>query len=143
MAKQVGNEIDYLLEKNNISFEELNDNPKQLEELQQAIYISAMDEFMLQLPHGLDTVLGEGGAGLSEGQGQRLALARAILGGAPILLLDESTSALDGNTERVVLERIRSLKDRTCIAVTHRPATLELCDWQLQIDNGKILMKEL
>lgn len=112
-------------------------------ELQQAIYISAMDEFMPQLPHGLDTVLGEGGAGLSEGQGQRLALARAILGGAPILLLDESTSALDGNTERVVLERIRSLKDRTCIAVTHRPATLELCDWQLQIDNGKILMKEL
>lgn len=113
------------------------------EELQQAIYVSAMDEFLPQLPLGLETVLGESGAGLSEGQGQRLALARAILGGAPILLLDESTSALDGETERVVLNRIRALKDRTCIAVTHRPATLELCDWQLQIDEGKICMKKL
>lgn len=113
------------------------------DELQQAIYVSAMDEFLHQLPQGLDTVLGESGAGLSEGQAQRLAIARAILGGAPVLLLDESTSALDAQTEQTVLRRIRSLQDRTCIAVTHRPATLELCDLKLEIDGCKILAKDL
>lgn len=108
------------------------------EEIQLALYVSAMDEYLPQLPKGLDTVLGESGAGLSEGQAQRLAIARAILGGAPILLLDESTSALDANTERKVLGRIRALPDRTCIAVTHRPATVELCDWRMEMENGKI-----
>lgn len=111
------------------------------EEIQRAIYVSAMDEFLPQLPRGLDTLLGESGAGLSEGQAQRLAIARAILGGAPILLLDESTSALDEQTERLVLTRIRELRDRTCIAVTHRPAALELCDQQLEMQ-GKTLCKQ-
>lgn len=108
------------------------------EQLQMALYVSAMDEFLPQLPKGLDTVIGESGAGLSEGQAQRLAIARAILGGAPVLLLDECTSALDEETERMVLERIRKLKDRTCIAVTHRPAALEICDLQLKMQ-GKDL----
>lgn len=108
------------------------------EELEKAIYVSAMDEFLPQLPAGLDTVLGESGAGLSEGQAQRLAIARAILGGAPILLLDESTSALDAETEQVVLQRIRALPDHTCIAVTHRPAAAQLCNWSLEIQDGKI-----
>ena len=107
------------------------------EEIQQAIYVGAMDEFLPQLPRGLDTVLGESGAGLSEGQAQRLAISRAVLGGAPILLLDECTSALDANTEKKVLERIRGLENRTCIVVTHRPAALSLCDWQLEVDDGK------
>ena len=111
------------------------------EEIQRAIYVSAMDEFLPQLPRGLDTLLGESGAGLSEGQAQRLAIARAILGGAPILLLDECTSALDEQTERLVLTRIRELRDRTCIAVTHRPAALELCDQQLEMQ-GKTLCKQ-
>lgn len=108
------------------------------EEIQRAVYVSAMDDYLPQLPKGLDTVLGESGAGLSEGQAQRLAIARAILGGAPVLLLDESTSALDAKTEKKVLERIRALPDRTCIAVTHRPATVALCDWRMEMEHGKI-----
>lgn len=116
-------------------------NPEATEEqIHMAVYVSAMDEFLPQLPRGLDTVLGESGVGLSEGQAQRLAIARAILSGAPILLLDESTSALDEQTEKLVLDRIRSLQDRTCIAVTHRPAALELCDWQLQMHGGKLTL---
>ncbi len=114
-------------------------NPEATEEqLRQAIYVSAMEDFLPQLPQGLDTVLGESGAGLSEGQAQRLAIARAVLGGAPILLLDECTSALDEATEEKVLQRLRALPDRTCIAVTHRPAALKLCSWQLEVENGKI-----
>ena len=113
------------------------------EEIRQAVYVSAMDEYLPQLPKGLDTVLGESGAGLSEGQAQRLAIARAILGGAPVLLLDECTSALDVTTEKIVLGRIKELKDRTCIAVTHRPATMELCDLQLEINDGQIAVHQL
>lgn len=108
------------------------------EEIRQAVYVSAMTEYLPQLPAGLDTVLGENGAGLSEGQAQRLAIARAILSGAPILLLDECTSALDPETERAVLERIRQLDSRTCIAVTHRSAALALCDWELQLQNNQL-----
>lgn len=103
------------------------------EQIQRAVYVSAMDEYLAELPEGLDTFLGENGAGLSEGQAQRLSLARAILRGAPILLLDEVTSALDARTEEIVLTRIRELKERTCIAVTHRPAAIKLASWQLEI----------
>lgn len=108
------------------------------DQIREAIYVSAMDEYLPQLPLGLDTPLGENAAGLSEGQAQRLAIARAVLGGAPILLLDECTSALDERTERTVLERIRNLRERTCIVVTHRPAATEMCNWHLEIDNGKV-----
>lgn len=108
------------------------------EQIRHATYISAMDEYLEQLPNGLDTVLGESGAGLSEGQAQRLALGRAVLCDAPILLLDESTSALDPQTERTVLERIRGLQDRSCIAVTHRPAAVELFDWHIEIDKNQV-----
>ena len=111
------------------------------EELDRALHISAMEDFLPQLPLGLDTVLGESGAGLSEGQAQRLAIARAVLGGAPILLLDECTSALDAETEKKVLERIKALPDRTCIAVTHRTAAMDLADWRLEVENGKINAK--
>ena len=108
------------------------------EEIRQAVWVSVMDEFLPQLPQGLDSVIGESGAGLSEGQAQRLAIARAVLGGAPILLLDECTSALDEQTEKKVLQRLRGLPDRTCIAVTHRQAAVELCDWRLEVESGKI-----
>ena len=108
------------------------------EEIQKAIYVSAMDEYLAQLPMGLETVLGENSAGLSEGQAQRLAIARAVLSDAPILLLDEGTSALDARTERVVLERIRQLQDRTCIVVTHRQAAIDMCNWKIKIDNKEI-----
>ena len=113
------------------------------EEIRQAVYVSGMDDYLSQLPHGLDTVLGENSAGLSEGQAQRLAIARAVLGGAPILLLDEITSALDSETEQLVLRRIRELPGRTCIAVTHRPAILELADWKLEVSEQGIRAKSL
>lgn len=112
-------------------------------QIDEAVYVSAMDEYLSQLPLGLDTVLGENGVGLSEGQLQRLAIARAVLGNAPILLLDEATSALDAETERTVLERLRTLPGCSYIAVTHRPAALELCDWNLVIDNGKISVNRI
>ena len=108
------------------------------EEIRQAVYVSCMEEYLPQLPMGLDTMLGESGAGLSEGQAQRLAIGRAVLGGAPILLLDECTSALDALTEQKVLQRLRALPNRTCIAVTHREAAIALCDWRLQVGGGKI-----
>lgn len=108
------------------------------EEIEEAIYVSTMDAFLSQLPQGLDTRLGESGAGLSEGQAQRLAIARAVLGGAPILLLDECTSALDGDTEQKVLQRLKGLADRTCIAVTHRPAAIALCDCRLEVSQGQV-----
>ena len=108
------------------------------EQIEQALFVSAMTDFLPQLPQGLDTPLGESGAGLSEGQAQRLAIARAVLGGAPILLLDECTSALDAETEQKVLARIKALPGRTCIAVTHRQAAVELADCRLEVDGGKI-----
>lgn len=108
------------------------------EDLKEAIYVSAMDRFMDQLPDGLDTVLGEHGEGLSEGQAQRVSIARAVLSGAPVLLLDEATSALDGETEAIVLKRICEMKSRTCIAVTHRPAALEQADYQMLVKDQKI-----
>ncbi len=107
-------------------------------EIAEAVRVSAMDEFLGQLPQGLDTILGESGAGLSEGQAQRLAIARGVLSRAPVLLLDEATSALDAETERKVLERLKNLPDRTCIAVTHRTAAVELADRQLRVEGQKI-----
>ena len=108
------------------------------EQIHEAVYASGMDAFLSTLPDGLNTMLGESGAGLSEGQAQRLAIARAIVGGAPILLLDECTSALDAETEQLVLQRIHSLQDRTCIAVTHRPAAVQLATCQLELGDGRI-----
>ena len=95
-----------------------------------------MDEFLSSLPQGLDTVIGESAAGLSEGQAQRLSIARAILSQSPILLLDEATSALDGETETLVLQRIKD-SGKTCIAVTHRPAATAISNWTLEMKDGK------
>ncbi len=108
------------------------------QQLQQALYVSAVDEFLPTLPLGMDTPLGESGAGVSEGQAQRISIARAVLGGAPILLLDECTSALDEQTEQTVLSRLRTLPGRTCIVVTHRPAAVRLCDYALRVCGGQI-----
>lgn len=111
-------------------------------EIAEAVRVSAMDEFLGQLTQGLDTILGESGAGLSEGQAQRLAIARGVLSGAPVLLLDEATSALDAETECKVLERLKALPGRTCIAVTHRSAAVELADRQLVVEEQKIICKK-
>ncbi len=90
-------------------------------------------------PNGLDTVLGERGSGLSEGQLQRLAIARAVLCGAPVLLLDEATASLDEATEERVLQRLRALPDRSCLCISHRPAALEICDRVIRVEDGKIV----
>ena len=109
------------------------------EEIREAVFISCMDEFLDTLPQGLDTVLGESAQGLSEGQAQRLSIARAVLSQAPIMLLDEATSALDPSTEKAVLTRLRAA-GRTCIAVTHRPAAVEMSDWQLEMADGRCVL---
>ena len=95
--------------------------------LDESLYAACALEFVGALPQGADTPLGEHGSGLSEGQMQRLAVARAIYSGAPVLLLDECTSALDEATEREMLDRLRAL-GRTVIIVTHRPAALSICN---------------
>ena len=102
------------------------------EEIWRALDVAAAD-FVRELPEGLDTCLGERGAGLSEGQLQRLAIARAVLSGHPILLLDEATSALDEATEERLLENLRRMTDRTVLIVTHRPRVREACDrvWEV------------
>ena len=98
------------------------------ERLGQALRTACAEEFVSGLEQGADTELGERGAGLSEGQMQRLAIARAIFSDRPVLLLDESTSALDAETEEQLLKNLRGLTDRTVIIVTHRPAALAICD---------------
>lgn len=85
-------------------------------------------DFIMGLPDKYDTVLGEKGSGLSEGQMQRLAVARAIYSGCPILLLDEATSALDGDTEAALMQSLKSMTDRTVLLVSHRKEVLALCD---------------
>ncbi len=89
------------------------------------------------LPQGLDTVLAERGMGLSEGQIQRISLARALLADAPILLLDEATSALDEATETRVLSNIKEFSEKTIIFVTHRNTSLKVCDKIIHVEDKK------
>ena len=98
------------------------------EKIHLALEIACAEQFVSELPEGLDTMLGERGAGLSEGQMQRIAIARAIFSERPILLLDEATSALDETTEAKLLDNLRSMTDKTVIIVTHRPKALEITD---------------
>ncbi|WP_308346121.1 thiol reductant ABC exporter subunit CydD, partial [Streptomyces sp. ISL-66] len=96
-------------------------------------------EFVRALPRGARTVLGEGGVGLSAGQRQRLALARAFLADRPVLLLDEPTAALDGETEAAVVEAVRRLAvGRTVLLVVHRPALLALADRVVRVGAGPV-----
>ena len=97
-------------------------------EMIEALKTACAWEFVEKLPDGIDTKLGRRGKGLSEGQAQRIAIARAVLRNAPVLLLDEATSALDVGTERRVLRNVMASNPaRTCIVTTHRPTVLNLC----------------
>ncbi len=98
------------------------------ERISRALKIACADEFVSELDDSTDTLLGERGTGLSEGQMQRIAIARAIFSDSPVLLFDEATSALDEATEKRLLENLRSMTDRTVGIVTHRPAVLNICD---------------
>lgn len=103
------------------------------EEMCEALRMSCA-EFLFDTPDGLDTICGEQGSGLSEGQAQRIAIARALLRDCPVLLLDEATSALDPDTERQLLGNILSDKRRTIIFITHRLAVKDYCDQTLTIE---------
>ncbi|MBQ4295374.1 MAG: ABC transporter ATP-binding protein [Prevotella sp.] len=103
------------------------------EEMEEALKVSCA-EFVLDLPEGLDTVCSESGGGLSEGQAQRIAIARALLRDRSIMLFDEATSALDPETERNLLQNILAKHDKTVIFITHRPAVMDYCDQTLKID---------
>lgn len=108
-------------------------------EIEEAVQLSASASFINELPEGLDTVIGERGHGLSEGQAQRIAIARALIRKSPFLIFDEATSALDEKTELNVLEGIRRLNPKpTCLLITHRKSVLKYCNRELQIDNKVI-----
>lgn len=107
------------------------DRMKEEAALWQSLRIACAEAFVRSLEKGMDTVLGERGSGLSEGQMQRIAIARAIFSGRPILLLDEATSALDDETERRLLWNLREMTDRTVLIITHRPEALKICDKQV------------
>lgn len=109
------------------------------DEIAQAVEVSCAKQFIDELPRGLETVIGEKGLGLSEGQIQRLAIARSLLSKAPVLLLDEATSALDEKTEKQFLTNLRQLENMTCIIVSHKKAAIEICNKNIRIKNGKII----
>jgi ATP-binding cassette subfamily B protein len=113
------------------------------EEIRRALDLACAGDFTDKLPKGMETVLGERGVGLSEGQIQRLSIARALLTEAPILLLDECTSALDEETEKQLLTNLKNLQNKTCIIITHKKAALAICNKEVCIEDKKIKVKEM
>ncbi len=113
------------------------------EEMRRALEDACIWDFVASLPQGLQTCLGEKGLGISEGQAQRIAIARALLHEAPILLLDEATSALDVETEKKVLSRLKNAgTGKTCIFTTHRPSVAGLCDKVYRVSACKIVEEQ-
>jgi len=109
------------------------------EEIIEVLKISCAWDFVQKLPDKINSSLGERGRGLSEGQAQRLAIARAMLRDAPILLLDEATSALDAQTERRVFQNIRrACPDKTCIVTTHHASVLNLCTRIYRVQKAQV-----
>lgn len=106
------------------------------EEMWDALKLSSGYDFVKNLPDGLDTVIGERGHGLSEGQAQRIAIARAFIRKAPFMVLDEATSALDEQTELKVIQGLQQLEPKpTCLIITHRKSILAYCDREIMIEN--------
>jgi ABC-type bacteriocin/lantibiotic exporter with double-glycine peptidase domain len=112
------------------------------ESIVQACQIAGADEFISNLPDKYQTVLGEFGANLSGGQRQRLAIARAIITNPPVLILDESTGALDPVSETQLLQRLFShRKGKTTIVISHRPSVVQMVDWLIMLDQGRVLIQ--
>ena len=107
------------------------------EEIKRAAEIACIWDYIETLPQGLETVLTERGEGLSEGQIQRIAIARAVLNDAPILLLDECTSSLDKDTEWRVLQNLKKMNTKTIICISHTAAGVACCDRVVEIENRK------
>ena len=109
------------------------------EEIIIALKSASAYDFVMEFPQGIDTVIGEKGVGISEGQAQRIAIARALVRRAPFLILDEATSSLDENTELSVLEGIRQWNPSpTCLLITHRRSVLQYCDREIRIVDKKM-----
>ncbi len=109
------------------------------EEIREALDMAAASGFIAELPKNIDTIVGEKGHGISEGQAQRIAIARALIKKAPFLILDEATSALDDETELEVLRGIQKLEPRpTCLLITHRHSVLAYCDREIRIKDRKL-----
>ena len=99
-------------------------------------------DFIMELPNGYDTVIGEGGGTLSGGQKQRISIARAMLKDAPIIILDEATASIDPENEHLIQNAISELtKGKTIITIAHRLATIENADQILVVDDGRIVQK--
>ena len=126
--------------KDNVTFIKQDATDAQIE---RALEISCARDFIDTLPQGLDTVVGENGVGLSEGQIQRIAIARAVLCNAPVILLDEATSALDEDTERRVLDNLKGLNGITLVIVSHKKAAQSICNKKLTVRNKKIFEQVL
>ncbi|MBI1979470.1 MAG: ATP-binding cassette domain-containing protein, partial [Elusimicrobia bacterium] len=115
-------------------------SPISQSEIEAAAKIANAHSFILELPNGYDTVVGEKGVRLSGGQRQRLAIARAVLKNPPILILDEATSSLDSESERLVQEALeRLMQSRTVLVVAHRLSTIRKADRILVLENGRII----
>ena len=111
------------------------------EEIIVALKLACAWEFINKLPKGINDSIYERGKGLSEGQAQRIAIARALLRKAPVLLMDEATSALDVDTEKKVLEKIlNKAPDHTCIITTHRPSVLSMSDRVYRVIDKRIVL---
>ena len=110
-----------------------------LEDIQKAAQAAYADEFINRLPDGMETIIGENGLKLSGGQRQRLAIARAVLRDPPILILDEATSSLDSESERIIQNALRNLlKNRTTIVIAHRLSTIQHADRIVVLQDGMI-----
>ena len=110
------------------------------EQVMEAVEVACVEEYIATLPEGLDTILSDRGGKLSTGQRQRLSIARALVKGAPILVLDEPTAALDASTEHKVLQRLTNwAKKRVVFLITHRISTIQQADNILYIDQGRLV----
>ena len=108
------------------------------EEIEEACKKAAVHDFILSLPKGYETMVGELGSTLSGGERQRLGVARAFLHNAPLILLDEPTSNLDSLNESVILKSLKEEKEKTVVLVSHRPSTMRIADTVYSVENGRL-----